>query len=171
MGRGRLFLRQFARDEGAAAAAEMALVTPLLMVLMFGALEVGRYFLDEHVVAKAVRDGARYAARRNFSDYAGCAVASDVVDKTRNLTRTGQIASGGEARLPYWTSDATITVTVACHTTAAYSNNGIYKGSAIGAPVVTVTAAIPYDPLVGAIGLDTTGLSLNSRSQAAVAGI
>lgn len=170
MGRFRL-LSSLARDDSAAAAAEMALVTPLLLTLMFGSFELGRYFLDEHVVAKAVRDGARYAARRGFSDYAGCAVGGDIVDKTRNLTRTGQIATGGIARLPYWTSDATITVTVTCHTATAYSGTGIYKGSAIGAPVVTVTAAVPYTPLVGSIGFDTTGFALNAQSQAAVAGI
>ena len=69
------------RDRAGAAAAEMALVTPLLMIIMFGAMELGKYFLDEHVVAKAVRDGARYAARRSFTDYAGCAVSGDVQDK------------------------------------------------------------------------------------------
>ena len=156
-------------DHGAAAAAEMALVAPLLMILLFGAMELGRYFLDEHVVAKAVRDGARYAARRSFADYAGCAVSSDVQDKTRNITRTGQVAIGGNARLPYWTSPATVTVSVSCDTSGTYS--GIYKGSTIGAPVVTVIAAVPYTPLFNAIGFNVSGLSLNSRSQSAVTGI
>ena len=157
------------RDRGAAAAAEMALVTPLLLILMFGAMELGRYFLDEHVVAKAVRDGARYAARRSFTDYAGCGVSGDVLDKTRNITRTGQVVTGGTARLPYWTSPATITVSVICDTSPTYS--GIYKGSTIGAPVVTVVAAVPYTPLFNAIGFNVSGLSLNSRSQSAVTGI
>src|SRR3546814_5805509 len=105
------------KDCSAAAAAEMALVTPLLLALMLGAFELGKYFLDEHVVAKAVRDGARYAGRRAFSDYGGCAVANDILDKTRNITRTGQIANNGPARLSYWTDGSTtITVSVACDT-------------------------------------------------------
>ncbi|MGS1016489.1 TadE/TadG family type IV pilus assembly protein [Allosphingosinicella humi] len=156
-------------DCSAAAAAEMALVAPLLMILLFGAMELGRYFLDEHVVAKAVRDGARYAARRSFADYAGCAVSSDVQDKTRNITRTGQVATGGNARLPYWTSPATVTVSVACDTSGTYG--GIYSGSATGAPVVSVIAAVPYTPLFNAIGFNVSGLSLNARSQSAVTGI
>src|SRR3546814_6902005 len=45
----------------------MALVSPMLILLMFGSFELGNYFLDEHVVLKAVRDGARYAARQNFT--------------------------------------------------------------------------------------------------------
>ena len=157
------------RDRAGAAAAEMALVTPLLMIIMFGAMELGKYFLDEHVVAKAVRDGARYAARRSFTDYAGCAVSGDVQDKTRNITRTGQVATGGSGRLSYWTNPATITVSVSCDTSTTYS--GIYKGSAIGAPVVTVVAAVPYTPLFNSIGFNVSGLSLNSRSQSAVTGI
>ena len=35
--------------------------------LMFGAVELGNYFLNEHSLVKAVRDGARYAARQDFS--------------------------------------------------------------------------------------------------------
>ena len=162
-------LSRLALNEDAAAAAEMALVTPLLMIIMFGALEMGKYFLDEHVVAKAVRDGARYAARRAFNDYVGCTASSDVIDKTRNLTRTGQIGAGGSPRLPYWTSATSIDVTVACNTTGSYS--GIYRGSTLGAPVVTVSASVPYTPVIGSIGFQTNGLSLNSQSQAAVAGI
>src|SRR3546814_3109530 len=59
--------RSLARDRSGAAAAEMALVSPMLIILMFGSFELGNYFLDEHVVLKAVRDGARYAARQNFT--------------------------------------------------------------------------------------------------------
>jgi Flp pilus assembly protein TadG len=149
----------------------MALVTPLLMVLMFGAAELGKYFLDEHVVSKAVRDGARYASRRSFSEYSCGGVSSDVIDKTRNLTRTGQVASGGFARLAYWTSATTITVSVTCNTTSPAHNNGIYKGLMTGVPVVTVAAAVPYASLFQNLGFGASAISLNSRSQAAVMGI
>jgi len=54
-------------NRSGAAAAEMALVTPLLMALLFATMEGSRYFLDEHVVLKAVRDGARFASRQTFS--------------------------------------------------------------------------------------------------------
>ena len=55
------------RDSRGVAAAEMALVTPLLAMIMFGAVELGKYFWDEHLVVKAVRDGARFASRQNFA--------------------------------------------------------------------------------------------------------
>ena len=52
-----------ARDSRGAAAAEMALVLPLLLVILFGSLELGNYFMNEHTLIKAVRDGARFAGR------------------------------------------------------------------------------------------------------------
>ena len=169
------FLRRFARDQRGAAAAEMALVTPMLLILMFGSFELGKYFLDEHIVAKAVRDGARYAARQSFTSYAGCTPSSTVIDNTRNVTRTGQVTTGGDPRLSYWTNGvATISVTVACSTTnqgGSVTYEGIYRLNPGGAPVVTVAASVPYEPLIANFGFTTTGLAVNARSQATVNGI
>ena len=50
----------------------MALVLPLLLVLMFSFAEAGNYVMNEHGLVKAVRDGARFAARQDFSNYTGC---------------------------------------------------------------------------------------------------
>jgi len=159
------------------AAVEMALVTPLLLTLMFGSFEMGNYFLDNHVVAKAVRDGARYASRRSFAEYTCSTITSDVIDKTRNLIRTGQL-TGGTARLPGWTDPTTITVSVACNTTGNNSSGftGIYDDMTSGAPVVTVAASVPYHSLFGVIGFSSPSLSfnsitLNARAQAPVMGI
>ena len=79
----------------AAAAAEMALVLPLLLTLMFGALEVGNYFMNEHTLLKAVRSGARFAARQNFTNYPDCTDVSDSVrDNTRTLIMDGYLSGG-----------------------------------------------------------------------------
>ena len=79
------------RDRKGSAAVEMALVTPLLLVIMFGSVEVGNFFYNEHLLTKAVRDGARYAARQNFSYYAcsGPPTGTDVRsrDAQRNRDR------------------------------------------------------------------------------------
>ena len=47
-------------------------------------VEIGNYFLDEHILVKAVRDGARFAARQNFSNYSACtgAVADPLLTDT-----------------------------------------------------------------------------------------
>ena len=161
------------RDRRGAAAAEMALVLPLLILILFGSMEMGNYFLNEHVVAKSVRDGARYAGRLPMTDYPGCLASPGAVTKIKNVTRTGTLA-GGMSRLPYWTDtmggNPTITVSVACNTSGTYT--GIYSGLALGAPVVTVAATVPYPSLFSIFGLFNSGsFSLNARSQAAVMGI
>lgn len=156
------------RDDRGSAAVEMAMVTPFFLVLMFGAFDLGNYFLSEHAVVKAVRDGVRYASRRSFTDFTGCTPSSDVITKTQNLVRTGTIASGGTPRLP---GTATITVAASCNTANAAYNNGIYKGMTTGIPIVTVTAAVQYTSLFKHFGLTTTTITLNAASQASVMGV
>lgn len=162
-------LPRLIRCRSGAAAAEMALVTPLLITLMFGAFELGNYFLSEHAVAKAVRDGARYASRRSFTEYSCSAASQDIVDKTQNVVRTGQVADGGTPRLTGWSDpDTTITVAVSCNTSGGFT--GIYTGMATGAPVVTVSASVPYSSLFKMLGFSSAELLLNASSQSAVTG-
>jgi Flp pilus assembly protein TadG len=159
------------RSQSGAAGAEMALVTPLLLLIMFGAFELGNYFYSEHVVAKGVRDGARFASRSFLLD-ANCGTPpATVVTNTQAITRTGQV-SGGSARLAGWTNATTITVSLVCQTSGGYVNNGIYKGLTGGIRVVKVTAAVPYTSLFATLGLaDGDSLTLNASSEAPVMGI
>jgi Flp pilus assembly protein TadG len=162
-------LRCVLRNDRASSATEMALAVPLLLTLMLGAFELGNYFMTEHKVVKAVRDGARYAARRPFTDYAGCTPSSGVVDDTRNVTRTGAIASGGTPVVGTWTDPASITVTTTCAPGGTYT--GIYVTSPVGTPVVTVAATVPYATILGQLGLADPAVRLRAQSEAAVTGI
>jgi len=122
-------------------------------------------------VAKAVRDGARYASRRSFTDFT-CpnAVAADVIDKTRNVTRTGQVGSGGTARLVNWTTPATVSVTLSCATISGGNYSGIYKGMT-DLPKVKVSATVPYRSLFNNLGFTSSTLNLVSESEATVQGL
>ena len=159
------------------AAVEMALVAPLLLALLFGSVEMGKYFLDQHVVVKAVRDGARFAARQPMANYidegAGCVDIADqtIAQNTRNFVRTGNIAGSG-ARLAYWTDPDTITVTTTCSADAGGENlGGIYGGAdSGGAPVVTVSVTLPYRSLFGFVPFAET-LDVRAEQQAIVTGI
>jgi Flp pilus assembly protein TadG len=152
------------------AAVEMAIIAPMLLILMFGAADLGNYFLSEHAVVNGVRDGARYASR---SYPVGCAAVTDdsgtVATATKNLTRTNSVDGTGAARLVGWTDNGTITVSVACDTSTSYAG-GIYAASSTGVPVVTVTATVPYTSLFKAFGLTNTTINLNASAQAAVVG-
>jgi Flp pilus assembly protein TadG len=158
------------KDRTASAAAEMALVLPILLILIFGSVELGYYFMSEHVVDKAVRDASRYAARLPLTDYPDCAsIDSTAAQQIQRLARTGD-PDGTVARLAGWTADTMTTVTISCPGTGTYANSGIYTDFPDGAPVVTVTAQVPYTTLFGILGLGVTTLNLNASQQAAVMG-
>jgi hypothetical protein len=166
------------RDGRGAAAAEMALVAPLLVTILIGSVELGSYFYNEHILTKAVRDGARYAARQPFVNYSACAgePTGTVGAETRALVRTSLLAGGSDRFAEV--DDADIDLEISCETTAdpisgsTENLSGIYKYQPSGAPIVTVTAAVPYTPVIGApFGFSGSGFTLNASQQAAVAGI
>lgn len=54
--------QRFGRDDHAAAMVEFAIVAPLLFMLVFGLIDVGRFMFEYHHLVNAVRDGARVGA-------------------------------------------------------------------------------------------------------------
>jgi Flp pilus assembly protein TadG len=172
------------RDRSANAAVEMALVLPFLLVLMFGSIDLGNFFLSEHALDKAVRDAARYAARLPVINTDGttnydCSsnpgtVATAAQTNIQQVARFGDPTGTGTARLPAWTSNAMATVTLSCDSssTDTFVNSGVYAGfpNSGAVPVVTVSATVPYNTLFGLAGLATATLNLNAQSQAAVIG-
>jgi hypothetical protein len=163
--------RHVVRDTGGSAAAEMAMVLPLLLIMMFGTAELGNYFMNQHSLVKAVRDGARFAARQNFSNYTACSGSpgGTVVVDTQNVVMRGYL-SGGTIITPN-IQLADVSVTNSCATTVGGETmGGIYLGRTNGAQIVTVTAAVTYLPILGVIGFKGFGIQLNASSQAAVMG-
>lgn len=163
-------LRALIADCRAAAAAEMALVAPLLILILFGSAELGRYFYHEHVLVKSLRDGAVFAARApidNF-DCAATSVNNAVFVNTRSLVRTGGL-SGQADLLPWWSAaGATFTMTLACPTSAGgVTLEGIYTANGGKVPVITLNASLPYQPFFASAGMT----SLNASAQSAVLGI
>ena len=162
----------------------MALVTPLLLIILFGSVEVGNYFYNEHLLTKAVRDGARYAARQNFSYYrdsgGACASPTDptMIGNVKTLVRTS-LLSGGTNRLGSWTDEmislsATCYLTVVDASASTQNMTGIYRtqNNPLGAAVVTVSATVPYTPVAKTLfGWSGFGVNLNAKQRAAVTGL
>jgi len=161
-------IRALLASRSGTAAAEMAMVTPLLIVLMFGAFELGYYFFNDHIVAKAVRDGARFASRQSFPSMP-CDGNAANEDAIKNLVRFGNVAGAGEPRISTWTNQTMVTVALRCAPDTTYT--GIYTGATATIPVVTVEADVPYPSLFQMVGFDAVGLRLHGRSQASVMGI
>lgn len=171
------------RDRSGTAAVEMALVFPFLLLLMFGSIDLGIYFLSEHVVDKAVRDAARYAARLpvinsdgsvNF-DCSSNTVATTAQTSIQQVARFGDPSGSGTARLPWWTSNTMADVSLSCDPPASgdsFVNAGVYAGfpNSGAVPRITVTATVPYDTLFGIAGLGVKSMDLRAQNQAAVIG-
>ena len=160
-------LTRLAADRAGAAAAEMALVMPLLIILMVSTFELGHYFLSEHVVQKSVRDAARYASRLPMNNYPGCSPTAAAQTQIQKVARTGT-PDGTVQRLQGWNNDTMTTVSVSCDTSGTYT--GIYVDFPGGVPIVTVSAVVPYPSLFGVMGISNSSLVVTARSQSAVFG-
>jgi Flp pilus assembly protein TadG len=169
-------LRLFLTDQIGAAAAEMALILPLVMVLLFATFEGAYYIICEHQVVTGVRNAARYAARLDFSHYA-CPAETYVEnpagvtpvpeDTIKNLARTGQL-SGGTARVQGWGNVATdTTVSVTC----TASTGGIYVATGGNAPKVRVSARFNYPSLMGQLGFTQATLQIGASAESPVMGL
>ena len=127
--------RRFLLDRRANAGAEFALILPLLMLILFGGIEVGRALHDFHKVNATVRDAGRYLSRVTYqcpTDTAGtglcqtcdsstgdCGICAFVdgnnnptavpVTNAQVLARTGTTV-GGSPLLAGWTDNDSVTV-------------------------------------------------------------
>jgi len=165
--------RKLVSEENGSSAVEMALALPLLIFLVTCAFDAGNYFLAEHVVQKATRDAARYAARLPMSNYPSCTVpaAGTAEQQTQRVARSGDPSGATGQRLAGWTADNMTTVTISCSVAGSFNNAGIYKDfpNSGAAPVITVSATVPYKPLFWYV-FRGVSFNANAESQAAVIG-
>ena len=153
-------------DQSGAAAAEMALILPLVLALLFTTFEGSYYMICEHRVVKGVRDAARYAARLDLSNYA-CpgGTFSGNTATVQNLTRTGAL-SGGSATVPGWVN-SDVSVAVTC----ASGQGGIYAATGGNAPKVRISTRLAYPSIMGTLGFTNATIYIGAEAQSPVIGI
>lgn len=71
-------LHRLARADSGSAIAELAIIAPLLLILIIGMIEVGRFAQYSILVANAARSGAQYGAQNlgTAADFAGMQAAA-----------------------------------------------------------------------------------------------
>lgn len=179
-------ITRFIRDCSGAAAAEMVLVTPFLVVILFGTVELGNLMLDEHSLEKQVRDGARYASRLTISNAYSCPgtvfADPDAEANIIKVTKDGVVSGTGSPRwTDYWdrkcaSGDDTLTVSVRCVAksdvdTGGTGNTGLYSSlPGTDIPVVTVAGEVQYRSVMSTLGWDSD-ICLHAESEAAVQGV
>lgn len=159
----------FSAREGTAAV-EFAMCLPLLLILLFAGIEIGRLLTDYHAVSKSVRDATRYLTRvgvtcpgtaastgplANYIDTAGDATIS------RNLAMTGTVDTptvAADYLLSYWTNTATVSSTVTCILNGG-QYQGVYAGQAL-IPQITMTATVPFAFLWGTLFMDDANINM-----------
>ena len=109
-------IRDLARDQSASTAAEFGLVLPLLMLLLFGIVDVGRWMWTYNQAEKAAQMGARFAIVTNYvspgigSSFVGTGglTQGDVIPASAfgKITCTATVGGGGA-----------VTATCTCTTT------------------------------------------------------
>ena len=159
-------LSRLGLDTSGAAAAEMALLIPLVLAMILATFEGAWYMVCEHRVIKGVRDAARYAARLDRSLYTCPGGAfTGATAPIQNLTRTGKL-TGGNAQVPGWV-DGDVTVTVNCAT----GIGGIYNQTGGNAPRVTVRTQFAYPSMMGTLGFSQTTVQIGAAAQSPVIGL
>ena len=121
------------------AALELAIALPVLLLLLVATAEVGRLLSQYDTLTKSVRNAARFLASNALGGTTGVVLITPQVQaQTQNLVVTGNINGSGSAILPGLVA-ANVTVT------------------AVDSTHVSVSAAYPYQPLLGAT-LPTFGI-------------
>lgn len=168
----RALIRHLLANRSGAAAAELAMLLPLMLLLLFGGFEGGHFIWTQHKLVEAVRNGARFAARLEVTEV--CDGATPIISAARIaeiklLTRTGQLDNGAMHPLvPGWSDDA-VFVSVDCD---AFVDTGIYRELDAAGPVATVAAqGVPYPSLFGGLGIFDPGIAMNARASAPVIGL
>lgn len=163
--------RPFLADRAGAAAAEMALILPFVLVLLFSGLEAGNFIWTHHKLVQGVRDGARFASRIEVADV--CRDGAVVLDADRltvikRITRTGQLGDDtAHPRVIGWGDDE-VTVNFECN---AFVDTGVYRELDERGPLVTVSANVAYPSLFGMFGVLGPQLRMTAQSSAAVIGL
>ncbi len=106
-------IRHFCGACTGTAAVEFVLVLPLLALLLFGTIDLGRLLADYQTASQGIRDAARYLSRADPA-VLGIDCATGVVDvgsapalAAMNLAMTGTIDGSGGYVLGYWTDTST----------------------------------------------------------------
>ena len=127
---------------------EFSLTVLMLLMLMFGVVEMGRLVLVYTTIANSARAGARYAIVHGGDLTSG---ASSSTDQTAVKTVVKNFASAGTLQL----ADSNITVT--------YPNSN----SNLAGSTVTVTVVYTYTPMLGYFNT-LLNVSLGSTSQGVI---
>ncbi|AZO41665.1 pilus assembly protein [Mesorhizobium sp. M7D.F.Ca.US.005.01.1.1] len=136
----RQFLLRFHHDEQGAALVEIAIVTPLVLLLSAGVFEFSNIFNTRLLLEAGVEDASRYMARCS-SDWDTCSALAT------NLAVNGAVTNGSQ-RVTGWTVDQVhITKAQSIQAIDTATGTQLYLSSTGTVIVVQVSTDYPYPTL------------------------
>jgi hypothetical protein len=132
-------LNDFIRDEDGIAVTELAVVTPIFLLMFLSTIELGHMIYYSITVEKGLRSAVTYAGRVEEHN-------ADTIQATKNIVMTGE-PSGDRPFLVKGWEEPGASVTVEQH----YFTQDLTGSDALVETVVTVTADVPYVPVVNVL--------------------
>jgi Flp pilus assembly protein TadG len=136
-------LRSLAKDESGGTLAEMALTLPVLILLLAGVSEIGRYFQSYTTLAKSTRAAARYLSNHQYNNVE--------IDRAKNLVVCGQLTACTDAQRLVKGADVTNvcieTTKVAGSEQIEFVTVSIPKAATKTCDGGTVAVKLPYQPV------------------------
>lgn len=141
---------RFRRARQGIASVEFVLILPLIALMLFGTIDIGRLLFDYQAVSKSVRDATRYLTRVPEATLglscAGVTGAGSIAE-ARNLALRGSIDTTDPYLLAFWTDPLTVTVSSSCVPNTA--DPRIYQGlfsikDQIPSVAVSATVSFPF---------------------------
>lgn len=173
LARKRVAWRKFRRDERGGPLAELALILPFLLILLFGAFEIARLLWLQYMITKGVQDAARYAARHPASIDSGSCVPGSAA-WTNVVTNAQTIATRGDlaATTLHYSAFTPSTVTVAVNCVApAGSMVTSNPGAGANVPIVVVSAAVPVTDIGFFKFVSATAITLRAEHRELAVGL
>ena len=133
-------IRELPGERRGVAALEFALALPVLIILLAGGYELGRALWQHHLVAKGVRDAARYLTRVPDPS------AAQYVDRATNLVIRGSFDAAAAPLLWDWQDDPSL-IQIQVSKETVDNSAGTFRGPDGGTAdidIVRVTATVQY---------------------------
>lgn len=131
-------LNRFLRHERGVAATELALVTPIFLMLFLSVTELGNMIYYSITIEKGMRSAVTYAARNEFP------LEPDVLANTENLARSGSLNPSAPPLVAGY-ADPASSIEI---TTKTYQKAMTGQSEDVDVPVVVLSVAVPYVPLM-----------------------
>ncbi len=133
-------LNKFRRSEDGIAVTELAVVTPIFLLMFLSTIELGHMIWYSITVEKGLRSAVTYAGRVELHD-------AETIQQTKNIVMTG----GPTGTAPYLVSGWSDPAASVIFSQRVYTQPMTGGSEDIAEVVTSVTADVPYVPVVGVL--------------------